>query len=422
MNAEILCIGDELLIGQVVNTNASWLAEQCSSIGIRIRRITVVGDSLEDAGDALTQAWCHNHILITTGGLGPTHDDVTREIVTSFFSTPLREDPVVLSDIERFLADRGRVLSPANRDQAMVPVSAHVIRNSQGTAPGYHFNHEGKHCFVLPGVPYEMKSMAELYMLPLLRTLQPAPYTSRTLLTTGIPESTLADILSGVEMLLPATSVAYLPGTHGVRIRLTSRAANDDARSEEMAALERFILERAGEYVYGSDDDDLARIVGDLLAAKQLTLAVAESCTGGLVSDRITNIPGSSCFFERGMIVYSNRSKTELLGVDAGLIQQHGAVSREVAEAMAAGCRERSGASIGLATTGIAGPTGGSAGKPVGTVWIALDSGSHQVSHCFHFGSHRMNTKQRTAQAALDLLRRHLLDLPAIPSFCTEAS
>ncbi len=416
MNAELLSIGDELLIGQVVNTNASWLGEQFSAAGINVRRVTVVGDGLIDMLNAFARAWEEQDVVVCTGGLGPTHDDVTREAVLQFFSTTLIENSDVLGDIERFMAERGRTMTDTNRDQAMVPASAKIIRNFHGTAPGYHFSQGRKHFYVAPGVPYEMKSMVENYILPSLRGLISSNRATATLLTTGVPESALADILHGIDTLLPDTSVAFLPSPLGVRIRLTGRAEDMTQAEALVAGLADFVRHRASEYIYGTGTDTLEAVIGNLLLDQQKTLAVAESCTGGLITDRITNVPRSSQYFDRGAVVYSNASKTELLGVNPGLIEKYGAVSKEVCDAMADGIRRVSGAGIGIATTGVAGPAGGSSEKPVGLVWIGLSAPDGTWSHAFRFGEDRVRTKQRAAQCALDMLRRYLLSLPVFPS------
>ncbi len=416
MNAEILSIGDELLIGQVANSNATYLGEQLSLSGITVRRVTTIGDKVDDVLAAFARAWKEQDIIITTGGLGPTHDDITRDAVCRFFETGLVENAEALADVERFLAERHRPVSASNRDQAMVPASARIIRNQHGTAPGYHFPREGKHFFVTPGVPFEMQGMLESYILPVLRELHGSTRATVTLLTTGIPESTLADALRGIESMEEGCTVAYLPSPLGVRVRLTSVAQDAAAAEARIEHLRAFAEERAGEYIYGSGRSSLEEIIGAMLADRGQTLAVAESCTGGHLADRITNVPGSSQYFERGVVCYSNRAKEELLGIDPALIAAHGAVSRQTAEAMADGVRRTTGCSFGLATTGIAGPAGGSAAKPIGLVWIALSSDDGTFAYDFHFGGDRVRTKQRAAQAALDMLRRALLRLPLLPT------
>ncbi|MFZ1730195.1 MAG: competence/damage-inducible protein A [Bacteroidota bacterium] len=415
MNAEILSIGDELLIGQVTNTNASYLGEQLSLLGITVRRVTTVGDRIEEILDAFNRAWQEQDVIITTGGLGPTHDDVTRNAVCRFFDTVLVENADVLSDVERFLAERKKPISPTNRDQAMVPGGASIIRNQNGTAPGYHFHRENKHFFVTPGVPYEMHGMTEQYILPELRKIATNNRASLTILTTSMPESTLADLLLGIESQREGCSIAYLPSPLGVRVRITAVAEDQGTAAQQVEELRKAIADRAGEYIFGSGKDSLEQVLGAMLTERGQTLAVAESCTGGLITDRITNVPGSSDWFEHGVVCYSNRSKTKLLSVNPAVIDRHGAVSKQTAEAMAAGIRRTADTDFGLATTGIAGPDGGTPNKPVGLVWIALSSAEGSFAFEYYFGNDRVLTKQRAAQAALDMLRRALLRLPLQP-------
>ncbi|MDH7515628.1 MAG: competence/damage-inducible protein A [Bacteroidota bacterium] len=416
MTAEILSIGDELLIGQIVNTNAAWIGERLSELGIAVRRITTVGDDHRTVLEAFSDAWNASDLVLATGGLGPTHDDVTRNVVVEFFHAPLVLSEEVLSDVERFLSQRGRPLTAANRDQAMVPAGAAVIRNAQGTAPGYHFAKGERHFFVMPGVPYEMQAMMEEYVLPLLRTLSRSTRIVITLRTTGIPESALSELLGDLPARFPRVSVAYLPSPLGVSLRL-SASDDDGERARALVAEARaFIESSAGEFIYGTDEQTLESVVRDMLAERGCTVAVAESCTGGLIADRLTNVPGSSEVFERGVVAYSNASKTDLLGVDPSLFPAHGAVSRQVALAMASGVRARAGTTYGISTTGIAGPSGATPGKPVGLVWIGFASAEHAEAHAFLFGEGRLRVKQRAAQAALDMLRRSMLGLPLRPA------
>ncbi len=415
MNAEILSIGDELLVGQVTNTNASYLGEQLSLVGIMVRRVTTIGDRIEDLLAAFEQAWKEQDIVITTGGLGPTHDDVTREAVCRFFDTELVEDADVLADVERFFAQLQRPLTDSNRNQAMVPAGARIIHNENGTAPGYHFVRENKHFFVTPGVPYEMHGMTETYILPALKGDLDGARHSLTVLTTGIPESTLSDLLHGIETLSVSSSVAYLPSPLGVRVRLTAVSDKQASAEAEVSALHDFLMARASEYIFGTGQQSLEEVVGQMLIDHGLTVAVAESCTGGLITDRITNVPGSSQWFEHGVVCYSNESKTRLLAVNPAVIDRHGAVSRQTAEAMAAGIRRTAASDFGIATTGVAGPDGGSAEKPVGLVWIAISSSEGNFAFEYHFGVNRIRTKMRAAQSALDMLRRALLQLPLQP-------
>jgi len=422
MNVEILSIGDELLIGQVINTNASWLGEQFSLLGMQVRRVTAVGDSVDDLLIAFDRAMIDNDVVVVTGGLGPTHDDVTRSAVLRFFNTTLTLNEQVARDIEAFFAARRRTPTAVNRDQAMTPIGAIVIRNPHGTAPGYHFRLENKHFFVIPGVPYEMQSMVESYIIPEMLKEMSNARASLTVLTTGIPESTLSEILNGIDSMIPNTSTAFLPSVLGVRVRLTGKAVMHSEAEQAVHRLRDFILSRAGEFVYGYDADTLEQRVGAMLTGRNFTLATAESCTGGLLSDRITNVAGSSRYFERGIVAYSNECKINMLGVDPRIIETFGAVSGETAESMAAAMRSLAGTDIAVSITGIAGPDGGSLEKPVGLTWIGLSTESTTVAHEFHFGDARLRNKQRAAQAALDMIRRYLASLPLVPSLHSTTS
>jgi len=418
MNAEIISVGDELLIGQVVNTNASFIGGLCSSLGIRVQYTTTVGDCKSVILDAFRLAWERNDIVLVTGGLGPTHDDITRDAVITFFNTSLVFSEEVFGDIKDFLARLNRDADNANRDQAMVPVDCTPIRNMDGTAPGMHFQRDGKHFFVMPGVPSEMKGMMSGYIAGVLASLGENTRSTVTLMTTGIPESLLANRIRGVEQFFSAASLAYLPSPLGVRLRITAEAESLLQAETTLATVKEFIYNRAGEYIYAENERPLEEVTGELLRQRGGWLAVAESCTGGLLADKITNVPGSSDYFERGAIVYSNRSKTELLDVPEGMLAQYGAVSREVAMAMAEGIRLKSGADFALSTTGIAGPGGATDTKPVGLVWIGFSSAETTYAVDHYLGNDRLRTKTRAAQLALDTLRRHLLGLPIL--FPTE--
>ncbi len=413
MNAEIITIGDELLIGQTINTNASWLGERLNAIGIFVKRVTTVGDVHGEILDAFAEAWERCDVVVTSGGLGPTHDDRTRAAVVEFFGTGLVFSEAVLEDIERMFARLNRELLPMNRDQAMTPAGASVMRNRHGTAPGFHFNKDGKHFFVTPGVPWEMRAMAEDYIIPVLLPQSGVSRRMLTLRTTGIPESLLALRLDDLAARFPAVSVAYLPSALGVSVRLTATSREREAAEAAVEAARSFIAERCGEFIFGVDGDTLEAVVGALLVERGMTLATAESCTGGLLGSRITETPGSSRHFDRGVITYSNSSKSELLGIPRDLIVSHGAVSLEAAVAMAEAARLRSGTSCALSITGIAGPDGGTPEKPVGLVWIGLSVAGAAYAHRFFFGEDRGRTRMRAVQAALDLLRRRLLGLPS---------
>ena len=410
MNALILTIGDELLIGQVVNTNQAYIAQKLNAIGIDIAAMTTVGDSMEGILSAFARAWTSTDIVIVTGGLGPTHDDITKKAVCTFFRTDVVTNEAVRRHIAQLMQKRNIPWTEAAEEQTLVPRSAIIVPNPLGTAPGFRFSDGGKHMFVLPGVPYEMSEMMDSSVVPFLAPLAGGQaILHRTLMSTGIPESFLAKQLGNLEELLQGATLAFLPSPTGVRMRVTVHAPSLTEAARAVNALEQRIRARVGRYIYGTDEEDLSAVVGRLLSRNSLSIAVAESCTGGLIAHRLTNVSGSSAYFERGVVTYSNASKTELLGVPPELLRTHGAVSREVAEAMAAGVRRLARSAIGLSTTGIAGPTGGTPEKPVGLVWIGYADAEATLALNFTFGEGRERVKERASQAALEIVRRRLL-------------
>ena len=415
MTAEIISIGDELLIGQVINTNQAFIAEKLNSIGISVGKMTTVGDEVATILQAFTDALRNHDLVLVTGGLGPTHDDITRTVVCTFFDTDLVVNEEALQRVQNFFQRRGVAPRKINEDQALVPRSCTVIQNHHGTAPGFLFERDGRYLIAMPGVPFEMKAMMESSILPFfVSKASGLVIQHRTLKTTGIGESFLAEQIGDVNSLFApddGVTLAFLPGPTGTRLRITVRAGNTEEASRRIEAIERQIRTSVGKYVYGADDEELEQVVGRLLVERHMTLAVAESCTGGLIADRITNVAGSSAYFERSFVTYSNESKLADLGVPASLILQHGAVSSEVAEAMAHCVRTKSNSDIGLSTTGIAGPSGGSQEKPVGLVWVGYSDRSGSLALRSNFGDDRRRTKERAAQAALELLRRKLLKI-----------
>ncbi len=413
MRAEIISIGDELLIGQVINTNQAFIAEKLNSIGIPVIRMTTVGDEERAILESFAEACDNCDLVLITGGLGPTHDDITRTALCKYFATDLIVNDEALQRVKGFFERRGVAPRKINEDQALVPRDCIVIQNNHGTAPGFLFENDGKFLVAMPGVPFEMKAMVENFILPFFsKRASNLVIQHRTLKTTGIGESFLAEQIGDVGDLFghsDGTTLAFLPGPTGTRLRITVRAENTAAAQAQVEKVEQAIRSKAGKYIYAGDNEELEHVVGRLLQEKHLTLAVAESCTGGLISDRITNVTGSSAYFNRSYITYSNEAKCSDLGVPAELVNHHGAVSREVAEAMAQGARSRAGTDIGLSTTGIAGPTGGSEEKPIGLVWIGYADNNGALALRFHLGDERRRIKERAAQAALELLRRKLL-------------
>jgi len=409
MTAEILTIGDELLIGQVINTNQAYIAEQLNLINIRVARMQSVGDEMDEVLAAFRAAWDVHDVVLVTGGLGPTHDDITKKAVCRFFDTDLVSSETVRRHIQELWKRRNMHWTPSSEEQTMVPRKAALIENPLGTAAGFVFAHGTKRFIVLPGVPYEMKEMMVRSVIPMLHPL--AGGTSirhRTVRTTGITESMLAERLGDLEALLEGAKLAFLPAPTGVRLRITVHDTTPGAAERRVREIEDRIRARAAEFIYGVENEELEEVLGRILTERKLSIAVAESCTGGLILNRLTNVSGSSAYVERGVVCYSNRSKMELLGVPEQLFKHHGAVSKEVAEAMAVGIRRVAGTDIGLSTTGIAGPSGGSEEKPVGLVWIgyAGPDAAFAVEH--RFGGTRTLIKERASQAALELVRKSI--------------
>lgn len=415
MNAYIITIGDEILIGQVVNTNAAYIGEQLTKHKIKVIGSSVVSDNEEKIIKEFKRAFKQSDIVIVTGGLGPTHDDVTKKCIVNFFDTELVINEDLLNDIKKFLEVRGRELTKTNEEQALIPKIAEPIRNSRGTAPGIWIEKDNKIFIAMPGVPYEMKYMMETYVIPKLNEKLGAKKSfllTRNLLTTGIPESTLYDKLGDIDKLLEGASLAFLPNQFGVRLRITVDEKTEDKAISKLEEIEQKIRNIIGKYIYGKDDDILEGIVAKLLIDRGLKLSVAESCTGGLITHRLTNISGSSNFLERGIVAYSNAAKVELLKVDEDVIAKYGAVSLEVARQMAEGVKSISGTDIGLSVTGIMGPTGATPNKPVGLVYIGICDDKICTAKEFRFGDDRLLNKDRTSQAALEMLRRNLLGIP----------
>ncbi len=415
MKAYLISIGDELLIGQTINTNVAYIGKMISDINISIIKSSVIGDNLKFIIDEIDYASGKADLILITGGLGPTHDDVTRNAVVQYFKTELVFNSEVMEDIKTMMSKRSRAISKVHEDQAMVPKICEVIRNHNGTAPGYWIEKNKKIFIIMPGVPYEMKGMMDNYIIPKLLEKLGAPQEfikKSTLQTTGIPESTLAERLGDLNELLEGAELAFLPNQYGVRLRITVKSEDEENAKNKLMEIEQKIRSKVGRYIYGRDDELLEQVVGRLLKERGLRIATAESCTGGGLSDRITNIAGSSDYFERGVVTYSNAAKVELLKVNEDLILEKGAVSQEVAMQMAEGIKAISGAEIGIALTGIMGPGGASTNKPVGTVYIGYCDDKVCTAKRYQFGEDRVLNKQRATQAALEMLRRNILGIP----------
>ncbi|HCW52053.1 MAG TPA: competence/damage-inducible protein A [Clostridiales bacterium] len=415
MIAEIVSVGTELLLGQIVNTNARFLARTLAGLGVDTYFQQVVGDNAVRLAEALRLALSRSDLVITTGGLGPTEDDLTKEVVAEVLGLRLVRDPEVARAITcRLEGHRSRPVPQAVAKQSLVPEGALVLPNPVGTAPGFIIPHGPKTLVLLPGPPAELEGVVNTHLLPHLERLaggsrdgaSSRSYLHTTVVKTcglGEPEveEAVRDLVSS-----PNPTVAPLVSVGEVHLRVTGKAADPDEARRITAGMVEKIQERLAANIFGYDDDTIAAACGAVLTRHGLTLSVAESLTGGLVGHLITEVPGSSAYFERGLVVYSNRAKVELLGVDPGLIRRRGAVSREVALAMARGVRDRAGTDIGVALTGIAGPGGATPGKPVGLVFIALcgEAAGGEVCHEYRFTGDRRLVKERSAHRVLALL------------------
>ena len=415
MKGHLLTVGDEILIGQIVDTNGAWLGERLAAAGVDLRRAVTVGDGLDDIGRAIEEAAADGAALVVvTGGLGPTHDDLTRDAIARAFGRELHHDPEVFARIEKRYENRGRAMPALGRRMAEVPDGFEVLPNPKGTAPGLWGERDtpsGRQRIVaLPGVPHEMKAIWQAEVEPRLQAARDGVVVSRTLLTVGRGESDIAEkIGETVNALPPSITMAYLPSLGEVRLRLTARG--DDAGAARLG-LDRAadaLRQTLGTLVFGEGTETLEGVVLGALRERGRTLAVAESCTGGAVASRLTSVPGASSVFCGSVTAYSNAAKTALLDVPAEVIEAEGAVSEAVALALAVGARERFGASVGVSTTGIAGPTGGTPDKPVGTVWLGYDDGTTRRAVCLHLTPNRDINIGLSATAALDLVRRQTL-------------
>lgn len=406
MKAFIISIGEELLSGQTVNTNAAWMASQLNRIGIGVQEVRAITDLRDEILRSLQSLPPGVSLVLMTGGLGPTRDDVTRDVLCRFFESELVLNESVLSDITAYLSDRGRRVTEVNRDQAMVLQKARVLRNPSGTAPGMWFERAGISYIAMPGVPYEMKEMMTSHILPALKEKQRENHiVHKTVLTFGIGESALMEEISDWEDSLPPTiQLAYLPSTGIVKLRLSAKGPDkgrlDSLINGQIARLEQIIPE----YVWGYDEDSLEGVLGRKLRSRGLSLAAAESCTGGYLAHRISSVAGCSDYFKGSITAYHNAIKTgPQLGVHEGLIMRHGAVSKEVAEEMAKRCRLVMQCDVAIGVTGIAGPGGGSDEKPVGTTWIAVATENGITSRHLSFGNNRGRNIILAANAAMAL-------------------
>ena len=410
VQTEIITIGDEILIGQIVDTNSAWMAVELNKIGIELKQITSVHDDEQHIIAAVDAALTRADIVLITGGIGPTKDDITKQTLCKYFNTTLAFDERTLQNIEQIFVSRNLKLNELTRLQAMVPQNAVIIQNQQGTAPVTWFEKDGKIIVSMPGVPYEMKYVMSSEIIPRLQThFQTPNVLHQTVLVYGYAESALALKIADWEDALPDfLHLAYLPNYSIIRLRLSGVA--DDALMLEFALNQQIssLTKILGDAIIAYKDVPIEQLVAEELIAQGKTLATAESCTGGSIAHRLTSLSGSSAFFKGSVVAYDNDVKTSVLRVDKETLKNHGAVSKEVVKQMADGACRLLKTDVAVAVSGIAGPTGGTDEKPVGTVWVAVCTADTMISSEFRFGTQREHNVQRATQAALVMLREIL--------------
>lgn len=410
MNADIITIGDEILIGQIVDTNSAWIAQVLNKIGISVRQMVSISDNTEAIKSALDLSLQYSDFLVITGGIGPTNDDITKKTLAEYFETTLEFNQQAFDKVKEFVLSRGGDMNQNNMSQAMLPKNARIILNDVGTASGMCFEKNGKFVFSLPGVPYEMKYLMKKEILQFIQMQYSTPFIfHKTVLTSGIAESKLAEMISGWEESLPEfVKLAYLPSPGMVRLRLSATGIDkiniEDIVNSKVETLKVIVKDA----FLGFDEETHVSVLMRLLENKNATIAVAESCSGGSIAHHLTLESGISKFFKGGVVAYSNEVKVSFLDVNEQDIKSFGAVSQQVVEQMADGARRRFNVDYAIATSGIAGPEGGSEEKPVGTVWIAVSGKDLTFSQKFQFGNIRENTIKRTSLTALMLLINYL--------------
>ena len=410
MDVEIMTIGDELLYGQVVDTNSAFMGQQLGRLGLRVRQITSVSDRADELVAALDQARQRAAVILMTGGLGPTKDDLTKHVLARYLGRELVLDEATLHHVEGIFARYQRPMLDVNRQQALVPAGCQVLFNAVGTAPGMWLEDQGTIFISMPGVPFEMKKLMTDQVLPRLQArFQLAPIEHVVVMTAGLGESFLAEKIQDWETALPPhIKLAYLPSLGSVRLRLTGTPDGQPNLRGRMLALLPPLRERVGSYIFAEEDSPLEVVVGQLLQAKNWQLGTAESCTGGALAQRVTSVPGSSAYFRGSVVAYSNDLKESLLGVNAETLGTHGAVSEATVREMAEGARARLGCDVALATSGVAGPGGGTPGKPVGTICLACATPTGTVSRQINIDRGRQINIDYTVQMALILLWQQL--------------
>ena len=408
--ADIITIGDEILYGQIIDTNSQWISAELDKLGIKTRQKSSVSDKADEILRILNESSKRSSLVIITGGLGPTNDDITKKTLCTYFNTELVWNNDVLNHLQNLFFIRGRELNELNKQQALVPANCEILSNSNGTAPGMWMDLNNVVYISLPGVPYEMKGILKEFGFDKIKNrFQTPTIVHRMIKTSGIGETTLSEIIQTWENALPKhIGLAYLPSAGEVKLRLTAVGENEEQLKNEVQNEIDAVLPLIHAHVYGFDDDTLQKSVGDLLKSKNKTISTAESCTGGYLAHLLTSIAGSSSFYYGSIVAYQNTIKTQLLDVPSGILQQHGAVSEKTVEIMAKEIRLKLGTSIGVAASGIAGPDGGTDEKPVGTIWIAYADEEKIVTKKLQLSAIRENNIRMTALAILNLIRQQL--------------
>lgn len=410
-SVEIITIGDEILIGQTVDTNSAWMGTELNQMGIRINRITSVSDNKDEISSSLDEALSRAEVVLITGGLGPTSDDITKDTLAGYFGGKLVMDNEVLENVTERLRRRNLQMNENNRRQAMVPDNCKVLQNLTGTAPGMLFEKSGKIVISMPGVPHEMKHIMKEHVLPLLAGRLPGGViVHKNIMTYGVAEAMLAERLVIFEKELPAEiRLAYLPAYGVIKLRLTAAGSDEKKIRKTIREQVEKLYGIIPDVIYGEDEVMLEEVIGKLLNDNNLTVSAAESCTGGKIASLITSVPGSSGWFTGSVVAYDNSIKTGVLGVSNETLRLYGSVSAETAGEMARGVRRLMGTDYAIAVTGIAGPTGGTADKPVGTVWIAVDSERGLLTEKQIFADNRLVNISRSSYGALNMLRKQIV-------------
>lgn len=410
MNAEIITVGEEIISGQTIDTNSAYIGRKLAEIGVEVVWRVSCGDRPEDITAAILTAWNRSMVTIVTGGLGPTADDITKKAICTAFERKQVLQDTLLRMLEEKYRERGAKMPAIVQNQALQPQGAELIINPVGSAPGIVFQEDERYFVALPGVPAEMEAIMTLGVIPALKKrLGRKHIEMRRIRTVGITESEIAETIADLEPSGENLRLAYLPSYFGVDLRITGKSADENVAKEQVGRLSDTIVARISKHVFTVGEQSMAEIVGELLVNAGKTLATAESCTGGLIAKTLTDIPGSSNFYVGSVVAYSNKVKEQVLNVPASLLQSHGAVSSQVAEAMAKGVMEITGADYGISTTGVAGPSGGTTEKPVGLVYIACTGRYGVTSQKLSLFGSRQRIRERSAIAALDLLRRKLM-------------